>query len=327
MTTNRTHRTRLARALAAVADISYQAALTRVVQVAESGLLPDPLDAAGMRHALDLLLTGTNPFAAVAAGADQGALRLQPRYYRLAEVCGGRLQPGVAGRIARARTLGVAPARCRGDFDPVETLGPVMADADDPDTGSDWWRRVVHAGARPDCALPDPYPPGSHPDGAVPIDAALDARDATGDIDTYEATLRAIVRREPRDIDAHAHLGHLYLDMTDPHSAITISPPPSDHDRHSWLRTALGHYQTAIGVAELALPDPFTGFLRWADLDNRPFGRAQHGLALALWRLGRFDGAQTALLNMLWLSPMDNQGARMLLADVRAHRRWEDTRA
>jgi hypothetical protein len=48
-------------------------------------------------------------------------------------------------------------------------------------------------------------------------------------------------------------------------------------------------------------------------------------MALALWRLGRFDAAQTALLNMLWLSPMDNEGARMLLPDVRAHQRWEDT--
>jgi hypothetical protein len=31
------------------------------------------------------------------------------------------------------------------------------------------------------------------------------------------------------------------------------------------------------------------------------------------------------LLNMLWLNPTDNQGARMLLDDVRARHRWEDT--
>src|SRR5262249_20994991 len=109
----------------------------------------------------------------------RSALRLEPRYYRLAEVCDARLQPGVAGRTARARTLGVAPVPCRGDYNPVETLGPVMADADDPDTGSDWWRRVMHAGTRPDCTLADPYPPGGHRDGSVPIDAALDALDAT----------------------------------------------------------------------------------------------------------------------------------------------------
>src|SRR5262249_20994990 len=67
MTANRTHRTRLARALTAVADIGYQAALTRVVRAAEAGLLPDPLDAPGMRYALDVLLAGTNPAAADSA--------------------------------------------------------------------------------------------------------------------------------------------------------------------------------------------------------------------------------------------------------------------
>jgi hypothetical protein len=56
MTTNRTHQARLARALAAVADIGYQAALAQVVSVAETGLLPEHLDAAGMRQALDVLL-------------------------------------------------------------------------------------------------------------------------------------------------------------------------------------------------------------------------------------------------------------------------------
>jgi hypothetical protein len=60
-------------------------------------------------------------------------------------------------------------------------------------------------------------------------------------------------------------------------------------------------------------------------LDNRPFFRALHGIALALWRLHRFEAAELVLLNMLWLNPMDNQGARALLPDVRAGRRWDDT--
>jgi hypothetical protein len=65
--------------------------------------------------------------------------------------------------------------------------------------------------------------------------------------------------------------------------------------------------------------------LVWAELDNRPFFRALHGMALALWRLRRFNEAEMVLLNMLWLNPTDNQGARMLLDDVRARRGWEDT--
>jgi hypothetical protein len=47
-----------------------------------------------------------------------------------------------------------------------------------------------------------------------------------------------------------------------------------------------------------------------------------HGMALALWRLGRADVAEQVLLNMLWLNPMDNQGTRALLPDVRVWRRW-----
>jgi hypothetical protein len=43
-----------------------------------------------------------------------------------------------------------------------------------------------------------------------------------------------------------------------------------------------------VSVAELALPGPFGGFLAWGHLDNRPFLRALHGMALALWQLDRF---------------------------------------
>jgi len=49
-----------------------------------------------------------------------------------------------------------------------------------------------------------------------------------------------------------------------------------------------------------------------------------HGMALALWQLGRFAEAEQTLLNMLWLNPEDNPGARDLLAAVRARAPWED---
>jgi hypothetical protein len=325
MSTNRTHRTRLARALAAVSDIPYQTALTRVVRAADAGLLPDLLDAAGMRHALNLLI-GSSDEAPTAAGTTAPGSALEPRYYQLAQICGDRLQPGVQKRIARARALGMPAMRTRGSVDPVEMLGDVMANQDDPDTYTGWWQRVATAGRRQDCALPDPYPPGSSPDGYVPIDRALDERDATGDVEAYERTLHAIIRREPRDIDAHTHLGHLYQDMADPDSSkITVTPPPDNRQQQAWLRTALGHYQTAVAVAELALPEPFTGVLAWAELDNRPFFRALHGMAVAMWRLHHFGAAENVLLNMLWLNPADNQGARTLLTSVRERRAWEAT--
>jgi hypothetical protein len=322
VTDNRTHRTRLARNLATAAGIGYQQALDRVVRASDAGLLTYPLDAAGMRHALSVLHPGPADMAATATGTP--AFALEPRYYGIAEVCGG-LQPGVQQRIAKAASLGVAAARSRGRYDPVEVIDVDWVD-DDFDTRSDWWRRVVTAGGRPDCALTDPYPLGSQPDGYLPLDRALDTLDATGDVDTYEATLRSILRREPRDVDAHAHLGNLYFEMANPGSfKITLPEPPDKRQQRAWLRTALGHYQSAAGVAELAMPDPFDGVLPWTELDNRPFLRALHGTAITLWRLRRMPAAAQILLNMLWINPEDNQGAREMLGNVRDYRAWEDT--
>jgi hypothetical protein len=319
---NRTHRTRLARELATAAGIGYQQALTRVIRAGDAGLLTYPLDAAGMRRALAVLLPGAADAAPAATGTP--AFALEPRYYRLVEACGGRLQPGVQQRIAKAARLGVAAARSRGRYDPVAIIDVDWVD-DDFDTRSDWWRRAATAGSRPDCALPDPYPPGSQPDGHLPIDRALDTLDATGDLDTYEATLRSLIRREPRDVDAHAHLGNLYFDMADPGSVkIAFPEPPDKSQQRTWLRTALGHYQSAVGIAELALPEPFTGVLPWTELDNRPFLRALHGTAITLWRLRRTSAAAQILLDMLWINPADNQGAREMLGNVREHRAWED---
>jgi hypothetical protein len=319
VSTNPTHRTRLARALADAAGISYQKALSLVADAAEAGVLPSRLDQAGMRRALEVLQRH-----ATGAGTSSQASALEPRYYRLAEVVHRGLQQGVPQRVARAAAAGVRAVRSWGECNPAEIAGAVMPGNGDSDTGSGWWQRVATAGTRPDCVLPDPYPPGRSPDGYLPIDRALDERDATGDIARYRRALEGIVRREPRDIDAWAHLGNYYLDLAAPDITLPGVPPAGESQRRSWLRSALGHYQTAVGVAELALPDPFGGFLTWGHLDNRPFFRALHGMALALWQLGRFDEAEQTLLNMLWLNPMDNQGARELLAGVRARACWED---
>lgn len=321
MTTNPTHRTRLARALGDATGISYQKALSLVADAAEASALPGRLDPAGMRRALEVL----QQRHAAGAGTSSPASALEPRYWRLAQAVPVRLQQGVPQRVARAAAAGVPAVRSWGERDPAEA-GAVMPGNSDGDTGSGWQQRVAAAGPRPDCILPDPYPPGTSPDGYLPLDRALDQRDATGDTARYHRALEGIVRREPRDIDAWAHLGNYYLDLAAPDRTPPLGVPPAgDRQRRSWLRTALGYYQSAVSVAELALPDPFGGFLAWGHLDNRPFLRSLHGLALALWQLDRFEEAERTLLNMLWLNPADNQGARELLAAVRARVSWEDT--
>jgi hypothetical protein len=280
VSTNPTHRTRLARALAAAAGIRYQTALSLVTEAAEAGALPSRLDPDGMGQALQMLLH--QHAAGARANSQAKALKPEPRYYRLAQVVHGHLQPGVPQRVARAAAAGVLAARCWGDYDPVAHIGAVMSDNCDDDLHSSWWRRVAAAGTRPDCILPDPYRAARNPGGYLPLDRALDERDATGDTARYHRTLESIVRREPRDIDAWAHLGNVYLDLADPHTPQPPgAPPPGERQRRSWARTALGNYQTGVSVAELALPDPFGGFLAWNHLDNRPFFRAVHGMALA----------------------------------------------
>jgi tetratricopeptide (TPR) repeat protein len=53
----------------------------------------------------------------------------------------------------------------------------------------------------------------------------------------------------------------------------------------------------------------------WGILETRPYMRARHGLAQALWNKGLRDEAVTHYLDMLRLNPGDNQGIRYVLID------------
>jgi len=58
-------------------------------------------------------------------------------------------------------------------------------------------------------------------------------------------------------------------------------------------------------------------------VDNRPFLRCLHGHGFCLWRLERFEEAESVFDRMLWLNLGDHQGIRFLLPKVRSRQAWE----
>lgn len=82
---------------------------------------------------------------------------------------------------------------------------------------------------------------------------------------------------------------------------------------------ALELYRRAVAVGaealgETAFQDDVGSF--WGLLETRPYMRARHELALALWRRGHRDEAVGHYHEMLRLNPNDNQGIRYLLMDA-----------
>ena len=86
------------------------------------------------------------------------------------------------------------------------------------------------------------------------------------------------------------------------------------------------HYEVGVRIGEQSLGADFDGLLPWGHIDNRPFLRCLHGYGLCLWRLKRFEEAESVFDRMLWLNPSDNQGVRCLIGEVRAKTAWEDRR-
>ena len=79
----------------------------------------------------------------------------------------------------------------------------------------------------------------------------------------------------------------------------------------------------AKSIGDLSIGPDFQNVLRWGRVNNRPYLRALHGLALCLRRLNQCPEATTLFNHLLWLNPFDNQGIRFLLADIEAGLTWE----
>ena len=79
---------------------------------------------------------------------------------------------------------------------------------------------------------------------------------------------------------------------------------------------AIAYYREGVNAGERALGKKAfkedVGYF-WGLLETRPYMRARHHLALALWKAGAHEEAITHYQDMLRLNPGDNQGVRYLL--------------
>lgn len=82
---------------------------------------------------------------------------------------------------------------------------------------------------------------------------------------------------------------------------------------------ALAFYRQAVEAGERAIgPAGFKAYAGhfWLALETRPYMRARHGLALALWEAGERDESVVHYDDLLRLNPNDNQGIRYSLIDA-----------
>ena len=221
-------------------------------------------------------------------------------------ICSGH--PYLSGGMVACRlepaALGLMPLKLEdwGTWDPEEQDWLAGDQEVEP-----WARPILARGPRLDCEL-EACVPGSDPEDfdSDPIHDAVHLRNV-GDPVGAIGLLMALCQADLRCLDAHAHLGTFAFD--------------------TWPAMALLHYEAGLRIGQLSLGPAFDGLLRWSVLENRPFLRCMHGYGLCLWRMGRFKEAAEVFTQMLWLNPMDNQGARFLLGPVGEGRTWKDLQA
>lgn len=150
--------------------------------------------------------------------------------------------------------------------------------------------------------LPDPFTPLEYEEDGI-LEAV--GWKESGEHAMCQKILSEMLRQDLRCIDAHAHLGNLFLD------GFWGQANPA---------RALRHYQIGVAIAERALAPDGRDLTPRGWIDNRPYLRALHGMGLAARELGDVARAERCFAKLLWRDPSDGAGARFLLHDVRAGR-------
>jgi hypothetical protein len=185
-----------------------------------------------------------------------------------------------------------------GDWDPAAKYWGEPAEPVHP-----LCREVIAAGVR-SCFEMEQVLPGVEADewDRDPIVDAVELHRA-GDDREAKRVLEGLLALDARCIDAWGHLGLVAFDTRGPGPAAEL-------------------YETGVAVAERSLPAGFGGVLPWGMIDNRPFLRCLHGLALCAWRQRRWDEAEAIFTARVWLDPERALDALACLEQGRARRRW-----
>lgn len=125
-------------------------------------------------------------------------------------------------------------------------------------------------------------------------------RFSEGDFRRAERIFRQVLARMPDHLDALHHLAMLLDERGDRAGARAL-------------------WEQAVQIGRGAFPKTFNprrDLLEWGWLDNRPFLRCLHGLALTMFDDGRVEEALLLFQELLRLNPNDNQGIRGLAVEA-----------
>jgi len=117
-----------------------------------------------------------------------------------------------------------------------------------------------------------------------------------GNLDEAERVFKAVLAQMPDHLDAIHHL------------ALVLS-------ERNLLNQARDLWEQAVRIGRKAFPEDFKlgrDRLEWGWLENRPFLRCLHGLALARYDEGEVEAGLSLFQELLSLNPNDNQGVRAM---------------
>jgi tetratricopeptide (TPR) repeat protein len=112
---------------------------------------------------------------------------------------------------------------------------------------------------------------------------------------------KSLLKIDHRCLDAYAHIGNIYFNL---------KGSKRRFDR------AKAYYKQGVAIGLKAIGEHIHDVFPWGMIDNRPFLRCLHGFGLCLLEQQKIDDAFAIFKHMLLLNPLDNQGARFMIADI-----------